>query len=420
MAGCLGVGAIVFIIALVYYGYGYIAAFFEDGDTSKTELVEEGDCSENCNDDEEDEEEYVIPNYPSVKIGGNEWTTQNMNTEVPGSFCYGNDPANCAKYGRLYTWDQAQEACGNGWHLPSPKEFERLSNAAEEFDGSADENVSNENFKTITIGNQVWMAENLNVATENSFCYKDDPSNCERFGRLYTWSAAKSACPNGWLLPSKLDWKQFEISMREKGFSSREEMANALRSNSWADGLNTIGFNAEPSGTRYKGEYYGFAGTATESAHYWTSTEDETDSSFAYDWFVRTDKAGLYAKNLKEERAYSVRCYRSKNVTLQAGPADLQSTKGKTGDNLKSTYGWNDKNNGNSGNGNNITKFNALPAGARDSDGEFSELGEYTYFWSSGEIKNKAFRWYLYNESSSFVRGTDNKDMALSVRCIRD
>lgn len=239
------------------------------------------------------EEEYVIPNYPSIKIGGNEWTIQNMNTEVPGSFCYGNDPA-----------------------------------------------------------------------------------NCERFGRLYTWSAAKSACPNGWLLPSKLDWKQFEISMREKGFSSQED--------------------------------------------YWTSTEDETDSSFAYDWFVRTDKAGLYAKNLKEERAYSVRCYRSKNVTLQAGPADLQSTKGKTGDNLKSTYGWNDKNNGNSGNGNNSTKFNALPAGARDSDGEFSELGEYTYFWSSGEIKNKAFRWYLYNESSSFVRGTDNKDMALSVRCIRD
>lgn len=280
------------------------------------------------------EEEYVIPNYPSVKIGG------------------------------------------NGWHLPSPKEFERLSKAAEEFESSVEQNVNNENFKTITIGNQVWMAENLNVATENSFCYKDDPSNCERFGRLYTWSAAKSACPNGWLLPSKLDWKQFEISMREKGFSSRED--------------------------------------------YWTSTEDETDSSFAYDWFVRTDKAGLYAKNLKEERAYSVRCYRSKNVTLQAGPADLQSTKGKTGDNLKSTYGWNDKNNGNSGNGNNITKFNALPAGARDSDGEFSELGEYTYFWNSGEIKNKAFRWYLYNESSSFVRGTDNKDMALSVRCIRD
>jgi len=65
-----------------------------------------------------------------------------------------------------------------------------------------------QNFKTVKIGNQVWMAENLNVAVTGSWYYNDDPNMGSKYGRLYTWEAAKKACPAGWHLPVENDWAQ--------------------------------------------------------------------------------------------------------------------------------------------------------------------------------------------------------------------
>lgn len=53
---------------------------------------------------------------------------------------------------------------------------------------------------------RTWMAQNLNYEVPDSFCYKSEPAYCEAYGRLYTFQAAVSACPDGWHVPTIGEW----------------------------------------------------------------------------------------------------------------------------------------------------------------------------------------------------------------------
>lgn len=54
------------------------------------------------------------------------WMAQNLNYEVPDSFCYKDEPAYCEAYGRLYTFEAAVAACPDGWHVPTISEWNLL------------------------------------------------------------------------------------------------------------------------------------------------------------------------------------------------------------------------------------------------------------------------------------------------------
>lgn len=60
----------------------------------------------------------------------------------------------------------------------------------------------------VRIGEQVWMAKNMDADVSGSFCYKGDSLNCKKYGRLYTWDAAQKVCPDGWRLPTENDFRQ--------------------------------------------------------------------------------------------------------------------------------------------------------------------------------------------------------------------
>ena len=63
-------------------------------------------------------------------LDGKQWTTENLNATTESSYCYDNSAQNCRRYGRLYTWQAAQQACralGGDWRLPTNEEWRRLA-----------------------------------------------------------------------------------------------------------------------------------------------------------------------------------------------------------------------------------------------------------------------------------------------------
>jgi uncharacterized protein (TIGR02145 family) len=149
-------------------------------------------------------------------------------------------------------------------------------------------------YKTVKIGDQVWMAENLNYKTVNSFCYNNDDNNCSKYGRLYTWATAmdsvgvfsengkecgfdkkcsptypvRGICFNGWHIPDANEWNRL-FAMSDDSIGSKLKSDYGWIRDS-LNGTDLFGFSALPAGYRdYLGRYYG---DRTEAC-FWSSTE---------------------------------------------------------------------------------------------------------------------------------------------------
>ena len=153
-------------------------------------------------------------------------------------------------------------------------------------------------YKTVVIGTQTWMAENLNYEISNSWCYENKEENCEKYGRLYTWAAAMSAVPNGWHLPTNEEWGILATNVGG--------VANAgtkLKSkNGWNSGNGTddYGFAAFPAGSQVSGSFRSLG----SYARFWTA--NEFSSSNAYYRYFNTG-ASMYSDYTNKSLGYSVR-----------------------------------------------------------------------------------------------------------------
>ncbi|MEX2594051.1 MAG: FISUMP domain-containing protein [Anditalea sp.] len=82
-------------------------------------------------------------------------------------------------------------------------------------------------YKTVLIGEKIWLAENLNFTTKGgNYCFDYDPANCALYGRLYNRSAALIACPKGWHLPSNEEWSELVNNLGGWGIAGHHFKSN--------------------------------------------------------------------------------------------------------------------------------------------------------------------------------------------------
>ena len=419
--------------------------------------------------------------YRTVKIGNQVWMAENLNVETDSSFCYNDSAEYCAKYGRLYEWSAAMEACPSGWHLPDTAEWRTLLDAAggdsiagtmlkstsgwnsdgngtddfgftvlpaggwgsknfvgeaavfwtsEWYEGyddyaydiklytdtivrkgyshkyigssvrcvkgsatapkssSSSENVilsgdshegsssspvtlatpcktetednceygtltdsrDGQTYKTVKIGDQVWMAENLNIAAPNSYCYHDSAEYCSKYGRLYNWAGAmdaegkwstnsvncrytgecsptypvRGACPEGWHLPDSTEWGKLLTAV-----GGLDVAAKMLKSTSgWQDceeencnGTDVYGFSALPAGYM---DRYGSAFTYCEgvSTGFYTSTQ--VDKNDAYRVYLYRNNVVNFTSDIKAA-GFSVRCVKDDVSAPESSSSEVSS-----------------------------------------------------------------------------------------------
>jgi uncharacterized protein (TIGR02145 family) len=208
-------------------------------------------------------------------------------------------------------------------------------------------------YKTVLIGDQIWMAENLaylpvvsppsiqSISEPNYYVYGYDgtnvieaktSSNYEIYGALYNWPAAMNSaessndnpsgvqgvCPSGWHLPSNAEWQQLEMylgmdpSVVNDGFWRGTDEGGKLKetgNDHWVipnTGANNItGFNALPGGQLHpSGDFVGIG----EEAVFWTATGSSNSIEHAIGRVLMYNQQRIYSNGYHKYNNFSVRC----------------------------------------------------------------------------------------------------------------
>ncbi|WP_205503117.1 FISUMP domain-containing protein [Rufibacter psychrotolerans] len=171
-------------------------------------------------------------------------------------------------------------------------------------------------YKTVQIGAQVWMAENLNYEAPGSLVYDNDSANAAVYGRLYNWETACKVCPPDWHLPSKQEWdvlvnhlggdlldKEEFVGryLKEEGTTHWEEPNTRASNSSGFTGL--PGGSSEPVANYHNFISKGFLG------HFWSSTEYRDWLAWSATLFYNGERISIFTPG--KSSGFSVRCLKN-------------------------------------------------------------------------------------------------------------
>ena len=158
-------------------------------------------------------------------------------------------------------------------------------------------------YKTVKLGEKIWMAENLNYEMEDgvkSWCNGNKKENCNKYGRLYTFEAAKAACPPGWSLPEVEEWP-------ERGNGGYPAFVNYAIVG-WGGGKDTYGFSILSAG-KYSAASQYFHEPRGTTTFFWTSTIDTRNHNCATMIHFGNGSEGMVSVCADDENdGLSVRC----------------------------------------------------------------------------------------------------------------
>ena len=267
-------------------------------------------------------------------------------TKSSNSNSSGNDAKSSSSAGKVAY--SSSEEMKNAWNYLNPDI--NYGEFTDERDGQV--------YKTVKIGDQIWMAQNLNYDPGDvsslgryawSGCYGDGAldeiskrimteeefaANCSRYGRLYTWEVAmnkvncgyhyncdignegtQGVCPKGWHLPTKEEWKKLVepiasgVGDQTTYWSYLGASVELKTADGWKEyststsGTNASGFSALPAGFMYIGEFFRSKGIGT---FFWSSSVYGSDESYCLRLQHDDDSALLWGEWKKN--GFSVRC----------------------------------------------------------------------------------------------------------------
>ena len=203
--------------------------------------------------------------------------------------------------------------------------------------GTLTDSRDGQTYKTVVIGTQTWMAENLNYAVtgspynyhygdytsdSTSWCYKNDETNCTKYGRLYRWTSimdsagtwstsskgcgfqteckqtypVQGVCPTGWHIPTLEEWNILFTAIGGAPTAGKKLKST----NGWSEngnGTDDYGFSALPAGLRTR---FGYFESEGRNEYFWSSTEDG-----------RNDAYYIYLKSNSDEVYWTVKKFQS-------------------------------------------------------------------------------------------------------------
>lgn len=208
----------------------------------------------------------------------------------------------------------------------------------------------NQFYKTVVIGRQKWMAENLNYVTKGgnadggvaSWCKNSSQDSCFKYGRLYTWAAAmdkpasecgtgkvcqfdkqmQGLCPKGWHVPNNDEWQELFDFVETKDKDGNELHGGVLMTNTEAGETDVYGFSAMRMSGYYSTFYQSFSDHDGE-INFWSASQIEPEWAEyvrLLDW-----SEFLFCNNNME--AYYVRCL---NDTLLSDKPIAKSSSSET------------------------------------------------------------------------------------------